>query len=365
MSEYYEYPPFKVAAVQAGSVYRDAPVWVDVESTLEKAIGIIEEAGNKGARLIVFPECFLPCYPHWSMDLADRPTFNEIWAKLLWNSVEVPGREIDALCAAAKRVNAYVAMGLTERDKNFQGRMYNSVVYLSPQGETIGMHRKICNTVQERFFHAPGDGGDNLKAVYKTDIGNIGGSICGEHCQLLLTNNWIMQGIQIHCSLWPGQLGLETHQDIHTRALCYTAHCFGILSASYMPEADFPRDFCKNSRFSIPNGFTGGSGIVSPYGEYIAGPVYNEETIVYGDIDLADTDRSRSGINLLGLYSRWDLMNINVRQEGYNPLVPMKENTGPSAGSKRIEELEARIRQLEQQITAQSREAAKDSGNTE
>ena len=360
MSDYYDYPKFKIAAAQAGSVFKNAPQWVDLEATLEKAIGLIEEAGKNGARLIVFPECYLPCYPHWSMDVTERGTFNKMWAKLFQGSVEVPGRETDALCSAARRANIFIAMGINERDKRFSSRMYNSVVYISPQGEVIGTHRKICNTVNERFFHTPGDGGDNLWAVFESEIGKIGGSICGEHCQLLLTHMWLVQGIQIHCSLWPGHKGLETHQDIHTRALCYTAHSFGVLAASYIPDAEFPENFYRNSRFGVPGGYRGGSGIVDPMGEYIAGPVYDKETIVYGDVDLSYIDECITGIRLTGIYSRWDLMNVNVRQEPYEPVVSMEAADGMAADSKRINDLEARIRQLEQQIAALSGETAND-----
>lgn len=114
-----EYPRYKVAAIQAGSVVKDAPLWFDLEATLDKAVGLIEEAGRNEARLIVFPECFLPCFPYWSLDLVEEFMFNEIWAKYLASSIEVPSKETEALCAAAKRANAYVAMGINERSKKY------------------------------------------------------------------------------------------------------------------------------------------------------------------------------------------------------------------------------------------------------
>jgi len=365
MSGGYEHLRFKAAAVQAGPVLKDAPQYFDLESTLDKALGLIDEAGSRGARLIVFPECWLPCFPYWSLDFTDRVPFADMWAKLLWSSVEVPGRETEALCTAAKKTNAYVVIGINERDKVFQGRMYNSMLYVSPQGEIMGTHRKICNTVQERFFHTPGDGGGNLKTVFKTEIGNIGGSMCGEHMQLLLIYNWIMQGIQIHCSLWPGRTGLETIADITTRALGLSANAFQILAATYIPEEAQPRNFYRNSLFSVPNGFIGGSGIINPLGEYIVGPVYGQETIVYGDIDLSDIDRSRYGVNLAGIYSRWDLININVQQEPYEPVSLMETMMSglPAAEPDRIKELEVRLEQLEQQIAKFSREMPPEYGD--
>ena len=364
MSGYYDFPRFKVAAVQASPIVRDAPQWFDLEATLNKAISLIDEAGRNGARLIVFPECWLPCYPYWSLDVNDRATFVDMWSKFLWSSVEVPSQEVEALCTAAKRANAYVVIGINERDKRFRARMYNSILYLSPRGEVMGTHRKICITVQERLFHTPGDGGDNLKTVFSTEIGNIGGSICGEHKQLTLLYNWIMQGIQIHCSLWPGQAGkgLDTQIDIFTRAVCLTAGAFGVLAATYFQDKDQPKNFHRNSVFSVPEAFRGGSGIIHPSGEYIAGPVYDQETIVYGDIDLSDTDRSLCTTNLAGLYSRWDLININVQQKPYEPVVPMDvpEQVSPASEANRIEDLEARVRQLEQQVAMLPPEPVKD-----
>ena len=352
MTGNYNLPRFRVAAVQAGPVLRDKPHYFDLEATLNKAVDIIEEAGRNGARLIVFPECWIPCFPYWSLDFTDRADFIDIWSKFLWNSVEVPGPEIEALVAAAQRANAYVVMGINERDKKYPGRMYNSMVYLSPHGEVMGTHRKICNTVQERFFHTPGDGGNNLKTVFKTEIGVIGGSMCGEHTQLPLIFHWITQGIQIHCSLWPGRRGLERVTDIATRALSFSANSFQVLAATYIPEKDQPKNFYRNSLFNVPDGFAGGSGIINPFGEYVAGPVFDQETVVYADIDLADTDRSRYGVSLTGIYSRWDLININVREENYEPVIPMEATPidSPVHDSERIKAMEAKIGQLEQQI---------------
>jgi len=354
MSEHDDNRRFKVAAVQASPIIGDAPNWFDLKSTTDKAVSLIAEAGNKGARLIVFPECWIPCYPYWALDLNSRLEFAEIWANFLWNSVEVPSRETEVLCAAAKSANAYVAMGINERDKTFPGRMYNSILYLSPRGEIVGTHRKICITINERLFHTQGDGGDNLKAVYKTEIGKIGGSICGEHTQLTLIYNWIMQGLQVHCSLWPGIAGVVETGDLLTRAVCHIGHVFGVLSATCIPEQNIPRNFYQNSYFNGPESIRGGSGVINPSGQYIAGPVYDEETIVYADIDLADIDKTRFYVKLTGLYSRWDLLNLNVSQETYQPLIPMDTPRKASSTSEpnQISDLEARVRQLEQQITS-------------
>lgn len=355
-----EFPKFKVAAVQASSIIKDAPQWFDTRATVDKATNLISEAARNGARLIVFPECWLPCYPYWALDFTDRRGFNEIWANFLWNSVEVPGPETEALGKASKEADAYLVMGISERDRYYPGRMYNSILYMNPRGEVLGVHRKIVNTVQERLFHTAGDGGDNLKTVFDTELGRIGGSICGEHCQLLLLYNWLMQGMQIHCSLWSGEKGIENYTDLVSRSFCRIGHVFGVLSATFIAETDMPKKFYRNALFNIPGAFRGGSGIVDPAGQYIAGPVYDKETIVYADIDLAEIDKNRFANNLPGYYSRWDILNLNVSGETYQPLMPMRMGKqSVSAEEKQVKELEERITGLELQITLLSKEIAK------
>ena len=346
-----DFPRFKAAAIQAGPVVKDAPEYFDGKSTLEKAVSLINEAARNGARLIVFPESWMPSYCYWSLNLGEREAFADIWAKYLWSSIEVPGPETDVLCETAKKADVFITMGINERDRCFPGRMYNSILFVGPSGRILGTHRKICNTVQERLFHTAGDGGDNLKTVFKTEIGIIGGSICGEHSQLLLLYNWIMQGIQIHCSLWPGDAGLEKSIDLKTRSFCRTACCYGVMAAAYMPEETKPKNFYGNSLFSIPGSFRGGSGIIHPSGDYIAGPVYDQETILYGDIDLAETDRKRFDVNLTGIYSRWDLLNLNIQKKSYEPLAELGEIESKATVAKQTRHLEERIKNLEQQIS--------------
>lgn len=347
-----KFPKFRVAAIQAGPIIRDAPKQFDLKSTVDKATRLILEAGKERAKLIVFPECWLPCFPYWSLTLPDDAGFEELWANFLWHSVEVPSAETEILGKAAQKANAYVVMGINERDKRFAGRMYNSILYLGPNGKVIGKHQKICNTVQERFFHTPGNGGENLKSVFQTELGKLGGSICGEHAQLLLMYNWIMQGLQIHCSLWPGIVGLEKNMDLLTRAFCRIGHVYGVLSATCIPEHNMPKNFYPNSYFNIPKSIRGGSGVINPSGEYIAGPVYDKETIVYGDIDLSEIDQTRYAVNLSGIYSRWDLFRLDVQEETYTPLSSMSaiETKLSSSVDDRLHQLDKRIHQLEQKI---------------
>ncbi len=337
-------PKFTAAAVQAAPILRDAPDYFNIAATLEKAVRLIREAAATGARLVVFPEGWLPCFTYWTLDYGARAAFRDIWAKYLWSSIEVPGPETDALSAVARETGVYVVIGINERDANFQARMYNSILYIGADGRILGVHRKICNTGNERLFHTPGDGGDNLKTVFPTAVGNLGGSICGEHAQLTLVYNWIMQGVQVHCSLWPGGKGMETITDLMTRATCFAAGAYGVLAATYFPDDAYPKDFYPNSSFGKPGSFAGGSGIVNPYGEYVAGPAYGQETIVYGEIDLAEQARSRAAVSLTGAYSRWDLISLNVKDAPYAPVALPPAAGGPDF-EVRLARLEASLAQ--------------------
>lgn len=354
-------PRFKAAAIQASPVVNNMPEWFDQKATLNKAISLINEAARRGARLIVFPECWLPCYTYWCFDLANRSKFFELWAAYLWSSIQIPSLEVARLGEAAKKADAYVVIGVNERDAKYAGRMYNSILYLNPAGQVMGVHRKICITVQERLFHTPGDGGNNLKTVFTTDIGHLGGSICGEHVQLPLLYNWIMQGLEVHCSLWPGTKGLEKYVDLVTRSLCRIGHTFGVMSSACFLDQDMPKHFYSNCDFNSPGSIRGGSGIIGPDGEYIAGPVFDTETIVYGDIDLAEIDKQRFANNLPGYYSRWDLFSLNVKQGTDDPLVPMESLKGLARypESERIESLESRFSVLEEKVSAIALKLAK------
>ena len=355
----YSRPIFKAAAVQATPVLRDAPVYIDVRATLEKACNLIKQAGANGARLVVFPEGFLPTFPYWSINVDQPYEWTVIWKEYVKNSIEVPGAETEALCQAAKEANAYVVIGINERDKHYGGRMYNASLFISPVDGVMGAHRKVNPTLGELLYHTRGDGGDNIK-IYKTELGNIGSLICGEHSQLPLIYHMIAQGEEINCSHWPGSRGwgkgkpgsfsLDTEIQVMTRALCISSAVFAVSASCCIPEELRPKNFYPNASFER----RGGSSIINPMGEYIAGPVYDVETIVYGDIDLGQIPQMKSIRNLLGIYSRWDLFSLAVRQKPYQPLMPLEQYTGEieDKDTDRIKQLEEKIRSIETQIQA-------------
>jgi predicted amidohydrolase len=349
-----EYQVFKAAAIQAAPVYKDKPVYFDSKATLEKAISLIGEAGKNGAKLIVLPETFLPGYPYWSLNMQKGPEWAGTWMQYFRHSIEVPSEETDLLCKAAKTANAYVVIGINERDKKYEGRMYNSILYISRLGEIMGVHRKINITVQELLYHTRGDGGENLR-VFDTDLGKISGLICGEHYQPLLKQNAIINGSQVNCSLWPGYKGgaeeLMGVIPVMTQALCVAGGLWGIIACAYIPEDKVPKNFYDNNAFDQT---FGGSCIINPFGVIVAGPETYKETIVYGEIDLTLNVVAKSIINLGGIYDRRDILRLCVREKQYEPVVSIEtieaQSSSPSAGD--IAELKTKIRFLEEKLKA-------------
>ena len=319
-----EYPKFTAAAVQTAPEYRDKPVYFDSEATLHNAIARIREAASNGASLVVFPELHLPGYCHFSIDLAKGPEYAGIWAEYLRHSIEVPGEETELLCEAARQAGANVVIGINERDKKYGGRQYNSVLHISRAGEILGVHRKINITVQELLIHTRGDGGGNLR-IHDMDFGKVSSLICGEHHQPMLKQCYIVQGTKVNCSLWPGCLGggeeLPWVAPALTTAMAASGACWCVLAANYIPPEKRPKDFYSNTDFHQS---FGGSAIINPFGEVVAGPVRDQETIVYADIDLRLNEMARGIVNITGIYSRWDILGLQVRTSQYEPLVSME-----------------------------------------
>jgi predicted amidohydrolase len=232
--------------------------------------------------------------------------------------------------------------------------MYNAILFISRQGEIMGVHRKINITVQELLYHTRGDGGQNLR-VFDSDLGKISGLICGEHYQPLLKQHLIMNGSQINCSLWPGYKGgaeeLMGVIPVMTQALCVAGGLWGIIACVYIPEDKVPKNFYDNNAFDQT---FGGSCIVNPFGVIVAGPETYKETIVYGDVDLKLNAIAKSIINLAGIYDRRDILRLCVREKEYEPVISLEtvEAQFPWIGTSDITELKAKTKYIEERLKA-------------
>src|SRR5512140_1730943 len=264
-----EFPSVRVAVVQA------APVMFDREASVEKACRLTHEAAAQGARLVLFPETFIPAYPRGltfgavvgSRSPAGRRTWQTYWA----NAVDVPGPATDALAAAARQANVYLAVGVTERDtRNSGGTLYCTLLYFSPQGELIGKHRKLKPTASERLIWGDGDG--STLTVLDTPLGKSGGLICWENYMPLARMALYGKGVQIY--LAPTADARESWQA-SLQHIALEGRCFVLGCNQYVTKAMYPADLSGIEELAaLPEEMCrGGSVIISPLGQVLAGPL--------------------------------------------------------------------------------------------
>ncbi len=299
---------FIAAAVQAAPVLP-----MNKRATIEKVCRLIREAAKEGAKLVVFPETYVATYPNWSVDLEQPNEWARNLVQLTQQAVEVPGPEMAQVAEVAHETGTYVVLGVNEKVPLYDGMLYNTLVFFGPDGRMLGKHRKLLPSNREKVFWHRGDGVD-LKTVYQTPLGRIGGLICYEHLQPLFKYALMAQGEQIHCAVWPGWPNYANGRtNIHVidaamRAYALEGQCFVVASSMYIsPEYGEKAGF-GNASWT----FFGGSGILNPSGEYLAGPVYNKEETLYAEIDLEQIIMRKAAIDTTGRDSRWDIINLNV-----------------------------------------------------
>jgi nitrilase len=288
-------PRFTAAAVQA------APVFLDREATVDKACALIAEAASNGADLIVFPETWVPGYPFWhtSPNVFSGATFAEMWK----NSVEIPSTSTHRLAEAARAANAYVVIGLNERCATSRGTLYNTLLYLGPSGEITHRHRKLMPTFTERTIWGFGDGSD--LEVVETPLGRIGGLICWEHQMTLAKYALYAQGEQVHCAVWPAYSSQNDHIDFGMRQYAFEGACFVVSACGVVTPGSLPARFGEVAA-------NGGSAIIGPDGDYLAGPVYDVEAIIYAEVDLEQAIKEKHSRDVAGHYARPDVLQLVV-----------------------------------------------------
>ena len=308
------YGTVKVAAVQAASVF------LDREGSTEKACRLIREAGKNGARIIGFPEGFIPAHPVWyHHHAATAAIANKLAVELFKNSIEIPGPQTDALCAAARDANAYVMIGVCEKLPNTTGTMFNSQLYIGPDGVIIRKHQKIMPTVGERLVHTGGYG--DTFGAFQSEFGPVSGLICGENSNPLAVFALIAEGTRVHVMSWPNHFPtsgdpLRNRVAIDSQAFAQMSKAFVISACGTVddhmikmlqagPEAEkFLRD---------PN-CCGGSLIVDPFSRIIAGPMGAEEGILYADCNLELGIQMKLRHDFAGHYNRPDIFQVHVNR---------------------------------------------------
>jgi nitrilase len=295
-----------------GAVVQAAPVFFDKGKTVDKIQGLIATASKDKASLILFPEVFIPGYPRgliFGTTIGGRtPEGRELFLRYWENSIVVPGPETDLMARAAKEANAYVVIGVTEKDK-ISDTLYCTLLYFSPQGFLIHKHRKLKPTAAERILWGEGDGSD--LNVLDTPVGKLGGLICWENYMPLARTALYQQGIEIYVAptadcrgTWQSSL-----EHIACEGRCFVLGCNQILTSEHYPEE--LKEQLSTTHPSLPS--SGGSCIISPLGKRLAGPLYGQEGILTAEIDHREIIKAKMDFDVIGHYARPDVFELHVK----------------------------------------------------
>jgi nitrilase len=298
----------KVAAIQS------APVFLNKEATTQKVIDLMREASSKGAELCAFPETFLSGYPVW-VDITDGARFNDpqqkiTYAHYLNGAVLADGPEIKAISDEARNLGIFTYLGIVERSIS-GGTIYCSLLAIHPEKGVVGIHRKMMPTHAERLVWGTGDA-HGLR-VHEWKGFRVGGLNCWENWMPLARYALYCQGEDLHIATWPGSPKLT--RDI-TRFIAMEGRLYVVSVGGILKEKDIPDSFpLKGKMIAQRDRFlSGGTFIVGPDGEAIAGPIKDEETIIYGDLDINLVRGERQNFDPAGHYSRPDIFNLRVNR---------------------------------------------------
>lgn len=300
---------FKVSVVQA------SPELFDLTSTLNKAERLVKDAAAQGSKLILFPEAFVSVYPRGlsfgTVVGSRKPEGRDLWQKY-WESSVMEGDEAcHRLGAIAKQSNIFLVIGVNEKD-NVSSSMFCSMFYFGPDGEFLGKHRKIKPTAQERVIWGEDDG--STLSTFDTVLGKVGGLICWENYMPLARMAIYQKGIQIYLAPTADNRDgwQQTMRHIALEGRCFVLGCNQFVTKNMYPK-DLPGIGDLESQPEVMA--NGGSIIVSPLGEILAGPLWGEEGILTAEIDLDEVIRSKLDFDPVGHYNRPDIFEFKVNNQ--------------------------------------------------
>jgi nitrilase len=295
----------RVAVVQAGSIPFDTAACVD------KAVTLIGEAAATGATVIVFPEAFIAGYPkglNYGLVVGARdPVGREEFRLYLESAIDVPGPYTLRLGEAAAASQAYVVMGVIERDG---GTCYCTVLFFGPDGALLGKHRKLMPTALERMIWGFGDG--STLTVVDSPYGRIGSVICWENYMPMLRMAMYAKNVALYCA--PTADDRETWLST-MRHVALEGRCFVLTACQFLRRNAFPSTV-RVSLGDTPDAviMRGGSAIISPLGRVLAGPHFEGETILSAELDMDDIGRGKFDFDVAGHYCRPDVFQLTVNE---------------------------------------------------
>ena len=304
----------KIAAIQA------APVYLDKEATTEKILALMREASGNGAELCAFPETFLSGYVVWP-DITGGAKWNdaqqkEAYAAYVAGSVATDGPERESVATQARELGIFTYLGFIERSAS-GGSVYCALAAIHPEQGIVSVHRKLMPTYHERMVWSQGDA--HGLQVHDLNGFRVGGLNCWENWMPLARYTMYAQGEQLHISTWPGApwLTRDITRFIAMEGRVYAMAVGGVLTTNDIPDA-FP---LKNDLLEARDRYlSGGTMIVAPDGQTIEGPIEDDETILYADIDVSKVLEERQNFDPAGHYARQDIFDLKVNRRRLDPI---------------------------------------------
>jgi nitrilase len=315
----------RVAVVQA------APAAFDTPATLARMRELVTAAAGRGAQMVVFPEAFVGGYPkgtHFGTVLGGRlPGAREWFRRYHAAAIDLPGPELEDLCAAARESGVVLVAGVVERDG---ATLYCTVVFIGAGGEWLGRHRKLVPTAAERMVWGQGDG--STLTVVDTLAGRVGAVICWENYLPLLRSAMYAKGVDIWCA--PTVDGTDGW-TASMRHIALEGRCFVVSANQLARRRDYPPDF-PTVDGDDPETIVlrGGSCIVDPLGNLLAGPVFDREEILVADLDLLEVVRARYDLDVVGHSSRTDVFRLEVDERPRRPVRAAGGDGGPDPAAR-------------------------------
>ncbi len=310
------------ATLSTVAVVQASPIIFDRERTIAKARDLAADAARRGAQFVQFPEAFVSGYPKGSTfgsvvgtrTMEGREEYQRYWD----SAVDVPGPATDALGQIARENKIYLVMGVIEREL---GTLYCTILFFAPDGKLLGKHRKLMPTGCERLIWGFGDG--STMPVFDTPHGRMGAVICWENYMPLMRAAMYAKGIEIYCA--PTADGrdswIASMQHIAIEGRCFVLSCNQFVRRSDFPD-DFPCTLSDDPQAVISRG---GSCIVDPFGEILAGPDFEGETILTAKIDRRMIARGKFDMDTVGHYARPDVFSLTVDERKKSPVVTIAD----------------------------------------
>lgn len=317
MQKQHSNPEVRVAVVQA------QPAAFRRDEGIDRACNLLFKAAEQGAQLVLFPEAYIPAYPrglHFGTLVGSRSrSGRELWQKYWDNAVDVPSTATERLAEAAREAGVELAIGVVEKDSSYsRATLYCSLLHFAADGRLRNVHRKLKPTAAERLIWGEGDG--STLNVSETPLGRIGGLICWENMMPLARMAMYGQGVEIYLAPTADQ---RDGWQATLRHIALEGRCFVLSCNQYQTRESLPaemRDWDEVA--TLPDTLSrGGSAIYSPLGEILAGPLYDEEGILYATLDRDELTRARYDFDVVGHYARPDIFQLQINRQVKPPVI--------------------------------------------